>query len=266
MHTTCSDGVWAPERLFDEIRERRLEAFCVSDHDNLDAYPLPPDIAPLAIDGLEVDAHHGGHSAHLLAYGVADQRSPLLLALRRQRDARLERMGAMVLRCNELGLHVTMDEVRAQAKGAGSLGRPHLARVLVERGHVASVQEAFDRFLADEGEGYVPLDRLTAPQAIELIHTSGGVAVVAHPKRLRAPEHLIELVDAGVDGIEVVHPTADRDDEVAFSSIALERGLLVTGGSDFHAPVPGRRIGVELAAQDVRALRDAIARRVAVYK
>jgi predicted metal-dependent phosphoesterase TrpH len=266
MHTTCSDGVWSPQRLFDEIRARRLEAFCVSDHDNLDAYPLPSDIASLAIPGLEVDSHHGGHTAHLLAYGVSDDQSPLLLALRRQRDARLERMGAMVQRCNELGLDVTMEDVRAQAKSAVSLGRPHLARALLERGLVSSVQEAFDRYLADEGEGYVPLDRLTAREAIDLIRLSGGVAVVAHPKRLRAPEHLAELIDAGVDGIEVVHPTADARDGAAYTSLARERGLLLTGGSDFHAPVPGRQIGIELAADDVRSLRDAIARRRAAYR
>ena len=258
MHTTCSDGVWSPQRLFDEIRERRLEAFCVSDHDNLNAYPLPPNIAERSIPGLEVDSHHGGHTAHLLAYGVSDNRSPLLLALGHQRNARLERMDRMVLRCNELGLDVTMKDVRAHAKGAESLGRPHLARALVERGLVSTVQEAFDRYLADEGEGYIPLDRLTADRAIELIHDSGGVAIIAHPKRLRAPEHLFELIDAGVDGIEVVHPTADAEDEARYSSIARERGLLITGGSDFHGPAPGRRIGIELAPEDVRAVRDAV--------
>jgi predicted metal-dependent phosphoesterase TrpH len=265
MHTTCSDGVWPPQRLFDEIRDRGLEAFCVSDHDNINAYPMPPNIAERSIPGLEVDSHHGGHTAHLLAYGVSDNRSPLLLALGHQRNARLERMDRMVLRCNELGLDVTMKDVRAHAKGAESLGRPHLARALVDRGHVESVQEAFDMYLADEGEGYIPLDRLTAAQAIELIHLSGGVAVIAHPKRLRAPEHLFELIDAGADGVEIVHPTAQAADEAAYSSIARERGLLVTGGSDFHAPVPGRQIGIDLAADDVRLLRDAIARR-AIYK
>jgi len=261
MHTTCSDGVWPPERLFDEIRARALEAFCVSDHDNLDAYPLPPDIVERSIPGLEVDSHHGGHTAHLLAYGVADAQSPLLRALRSQRDARLQRMEAMVARCNEIGLGVTMEDVRAQAQGGGSFGRPHLARALVERGLVSTVQEAFDRFLADEGEGYVALDRLTASRAIELIHASGGVAIVAHPKRLRAAEHLYELIEAGADGVEVVHPTADAGDEERYSAIARERGLLITGGSDFHAPAGGRRIGVEIAARDVRSLRDALTQR-----
>lgn len=261
LHTTCSDGVWAPARLFDEVRARNLDAFCVSDHDCLDAYPVPADLESRAIAGLEVDAHHLGHTAHLLAYGVRDKESPLLCVLREQREARLARMDAMVRRCNALGLDVSMSDVRAQATGASSLGRPHLARALVEKKLVASVQVAFDRYLADDGEGYVALERLSAREAIDLIHRSGGVAVVAHPKRLRAPEHLEELIGIGVDGVEILHPTADEQDAVRFEAIARERGLLVTGGTDFHAPVPGRLLGVDLAARDLQALREAVAAR-----
>jgi 3',5'-nucleoside bisphosphate phosphatase len=265
LHTTCSDGVWTPARLFEEIRARELEAFCVSDHDNLDAYPLPSDLESRAFAGLEVDAHYGGHSAHILAYGVRDRASPLLSVLAKQREARLARMEAMVERCNALGLDVSMRDVRAQATGASSLGRPHLARALVEKKLATSVQDAFDRYLADEGEGYVALERLGASEAIALIRRSGGVAVVAHPKRLRAPEHLEALIGLGVDGIEILHPTADEHDTAVFETLARERGLLVTGGTDFHAPVPGRSLGVELPESDVRALREAIAARAA-YK
>ncbi len=261
MHTTRSDGVWAPERLFDEIRSRELAWFCVSDHDNLEAYPMPADLQSRSIPGLEVDAHHSGHTTHLLAYGVAERRSPLLSALEEQRTARLHRMNQMIARCNELGLEITIDDVRAQTAGASSVGRPHLARALVKRGHVATVQEAFDKYLADEGDGYVALERLTSDRAIDLIHRSGGVAVVAHPKRLRAAEHLAELAALGVDGVEIKHPTADENDERAYRAFAEERGLLVTGGTDFHAPVEGRPIGVEFSERAIDALRAAIDRR-----
>lgn len=263
LHTTCSDGIWPRERLFDEIRERRLELFCVSDHDTLDAYPLPPDLEPLAIPGLEVDTHHAGHTVHLLAYGVGDKDSPLLRVLIEQRRARETRMEQMIERCRALGLDVTIDDVRRQAATAASLGRPHLARAFVERGFVPDVQTAFDRYLADEGQGYVALERLTSDRAIALVHDSGGVAVVAHPKRLRAPEHLRELLDAGADGIEVLHPTADEADRALYERLARERDVLITGGTDFHAPVEGRPLGVNLSERDVRALRDAIAKRAA---
>jgi predicted metal-dependent phosphoesterase TrpH len=258
LHTTCSDGAWDRQRLFEEIRARELEAFCVSDHDTLEAYPMPEDLRARSIAGLEVDTHFAGHTTHLLAYGVDDPASPLLAALVRQRRAREDRMLAMIGRCNALGLHVTLADVRAQATGAASLGRPHLARALVSLGAVATVQEAFDRYLADEGSGYVSLERLEARDAIALIRMSGGVSVVAHPKRLRAPEHLDELIALGVDGIEIVHPTADDADRIRFAAIADRHGLLVTGGTDFHAPVEGQPIGIDFPAERLSALRRAI--------
>ncbi|HTV92950.1 MAG TPA: hypothetical protein VMG98_09560 [Verrucomicrobiae bacterium] len=258
LHTSCSDGVWAPERLYEEIRARELEWFCVSDHDNLNAYPVPPDLVRRSIPGLEVDSHHAGHTAHLLAYGVSDAASPLLRALTEQLRARFERMEAMIVRCNELGLEVCMADVQAQSAGASSLGRPHLARALLVKGLVDSVQDAFDRFLSDEGTGYVALERLSSATAIELIHVSGGVAIVAHPKRLHSPEHLGELVALGADGIEIFHPTADGADRERFSRFAAERDLLTTGGTDFHAPVAGRELGVDIDSSAMERLIEKI--------
>lgn len=263
LHTTRSDGVWEPERLFDEIRARALELFCVSDHDTLDAYPMPEDLASRSIAGLEVDSEHDGHTVHLLAYGVADKNSPLLEALTRQRVAREERMIEMIERLRGLNVPVELDDVRRQAKGSVSLGRPHLARALLERGHVATVQEAFDRYLQDEGSGFVALRRLTSAQIVGLIRESGGASVVAHPKRLREERHLEELRALGVDGVEVVHPTAGEDDEARLRAYAREHGLLVTGGTDFHAPVEGRPIGVEFDEREIEALQRRLASTVA---
>jgi predicted metal-dependent phosphoesterase TrpH len=260
LHTTKSDGVWTPERLFDEIRARDLRVFCVSDHDCIEAYPMPDDLRDRCIPGLEVDSHHGGHTAHILGYGVEDKQSPLLRTLTAQREARRERMAGMIERLNGLGIGVTIEDVQAQAGTAVSLGRPHLARALVARGVVATVQEAFDRYIADEGDGFVALERLTSERIIELIHESGGVAIVAHPVRLRDPKHLAELCDFGADGVEVIHPTADEATQQELRDFAAQRNLLVTGGTDFHAPVPDREIGVELEAADVEKLREAIAR------
>lgn len=261
MHTRCSDGVWNVERLLEEIRARALDLFCISDHDTLDAYPLPEDLRRRAIPGLEVDSHHGGHTVHLLAYGVDDKASPLLEALCRQRSAREDRMASMVDAVRRHGIDVSLDDVRAQASGTASLGRPHLARALVACGAVTSVQDAFDRYLADDAKSYVPLERLTSARAIDLIHASCGVAVAAHPKRLHNDSDLPELIDLGIDGIEIVHPTADAQMQAQLLETARANGLLATAGTDFHAPVEGRPIGVRFPTAEIERLREALDRR-----
>ena len=151
-----------------------------------------------------------------------------------------------------------MADVRAQAIGAASLGRPHLARALVACGAVATVQDAFDSYLADHGNAYVALERLTSARVIELIHESGAVAIAAHPKRLHNDSDLLELIELGLDGIEIVHPTANAEDERTLTGLARSRGLLVTGGTDYHAPVPGRPIGVPFPAEEIERLRERI--------
>lgn len=254
LHTTKSDGVWTPERLFDEVRARGLQFFSITDHDCIDAYPVPEDLRERCIPGLEVDSHHGGHTVHILAYGIDDPQCELLERLRAQRENRIERMQRMVMRLRVLGVDVTMEDVQAQVTGASSLGRPHLARALVAKGLVGSVQEAFDRYIADEGDGFVALERLSSQEIIAMIHRCGGIAIVAHPMRLRDPAHLEELVELGVDGVEVVHHTADADAQAMLLEFARTRNLLVTGGTDFHAPVPGRPIGVELPGEQLARL------------
>lgn len=247
MHTTCSDGAWPKEKLFDEIRAKNLDLFCVTDHDTIAAYPVPDDLASRCVPGLEVDTEHDGHTVHLLAYGVTDDASPLLSALKKQRDEREVRMKAIIERMNGLGVGVTYDDVKAQVKGGSSVGRPHLARALLAKGIVTNIQEAFDIYLADGEKGFVKLKRLTSGDIIELIHQSGGICVIAHPKRLRAPEHLEQIYKLGADGIEVVHPTATPDDEQRLYAFADERGIVTTGGSDFHAPETHPPIGVRFA-------------------
>ena len=236
LHTTCSDGVWSPERLYAEIRAKELECFSVTDHDTIDAYPVPADLASRCVPGLEVDTEHEGHTVHLLAYGVTDPECVLLTALRKQRDERVVRMKAIVERMRGLGVDITYEDVRAQVTGGGSVGRPHLARALLAKGVVSNIQEAFDKYLADGEKGFVKLKRLTTADIVPMVHESGGIVVIAHPKRLREERHLAEIADLGVEGVEAVHPTADAAYQQHIIDFADARGLLVTGGTDFHAP------------------------------
>lgn len=265
LHTSCSDGVWPRERLFEEIRRRNLDLFCVSDHDNVDAYPVPEDLRDRCISGLEVDSHHAGHTAHILAYGIDDSESVLISNLRSQLEARFLRMLAMVERLNDAGIAIRIEDVREQSAGASSLGRPHLARALVSKGYVATVQDAFDRYIADDGGAYVELTRHSAAQTVDMIHSCGGVAIVAHPLRLKGEKALEEICALGADGIEVLHPTATPEDERRLRAFAQHHNLLITGGTDFHAPCD-REIGVPLESEACEALQNAVASRRATIR
>jgi len=244
MHTTVSDGVWKREELFDYLREGGFEAFSITDHDAIDAYPVPVDLVERCIPGIEVDTKCNGVTARLLCYGIRTPDAPLLQRLRAQRAARKVRMEEIIAQLRRRGVDISLHDVERQADAAASLGRPHLARALVERGVVATVQEAFDRLIADEGDAYVSLDRLESAEAIRLAHESKAIVSIAHPTRLKSAASLDALREAGADAMEVVHPTADEALRSELSGYAEPHGLLETGGSDFHAPSPGYAPGI----------------------
>ena len=257
LHTTVSDGLWSPAELYAFLRASDIEVFSITDHDAMDAYPVPQDLAQRAIPGVEIDTTHRGNTVHLLAYGI-DAQTPLLERLRGQRKARIERMDLMIGRLRRAGKRISMEDVLSQVGGKASLGRPHLARALIEVGEVGSVAEAFERYLGEECEAYVPLERLEAAEAIELAHASVALVSIAHPLRLRSAGALDELRELGADAVEVVHPGADADAQRDLAEYAQSHNMLITGGSDFHGPGSVLRPGIELGAQHIDALRDRI--------
>ena len=245
--------------MFAFLRASAIETFSITDHDTMDVYPLPDDLAAKSIPGMEVDTKCEGSTSHLLVYGIRGKDAPLLDRLRAQREARRGRMERIVDKLRASGIGVSMFDVEEQAGAAQSLGRPHLARALVKLGVVPDVQTAFDRYIADDKDGFVSLERLESADAIRLAHESGAVVSVAHPKRLREPRLLDVLRNEGVDGVEVIHPSADPAAAADFRDYAVRYGLLVTGGSDFHAPSPGYEPGVSsLTAEDVDRLLEAV--------
>jgi predicted metal-dependent phosphoesterase TrpH len=258
LHTTASDGTWPPEFLYAYIAGSNIAFFSVTDHDTMDAYPVPPQLASRIIPGMEVDTVHNGKTVHILTYGISPD-SPLLDRLREQRAERELRMQDTIERLNSLGIAITMDDVRAHAKKAASLGRPHAAQALVSLGVVGSIQEAFDRYLAEGGPGFVPLKRLTSAEAIRLMHESCAIAVVAHPLRLANPSVLDEIREEGADGVEILHPTAGPEERQQLREYAEQHRMLVTGGTDFHRPT-GIAPGVELARRDIERLQQRLAR------
>jgi predicted metal-dependent phosphoesterase TrpH len=227
-----------------------VSTLAVTDHDTLDglqeALAAGPAAGVRVICGIELSIKRPGGRLHLLAYLGEPAPEPLAGTVAELRAVRERRARRMLARLAERGVEVPFEAVARQA--GGPIGRPHIAAVMVQLGFVATLQEAFDRFLADDRPVSEPAGTLGAEEAIRLVRASGGVPVLAHPFTLQlAPEALrAELeawCDAGLAGIEAYRPDHDAGMREAVLALASQLGLVATGGSDFHRPEPGQAIG-----------------------
>jgi predicted metal-dependent phosphoesterase TrpH len=242
-HTTASDGLLSPAALVQAVRAAHLDVFSISDHDTLDALAEAERYArPLGlslIPGIELSAlWRKNVELHILGYFLDPQNARLLAFLRESREARRTRLHAMLSRLRGLGIVVEAEEVLASARD-GNVGRPHLARILAKRGFVASSDEAFDRYLGEDKPAYVPRPEVTIGEAIQVIHEAGGLASLAHPGLQNRDEAIPDLMAAGLDAIEAYHVAHTRGQAKHYRRLAERRGLLVTGGSDFHGAAGG---------------------------
>jgi len=249
MHTTASDGLLSPAELVQAVRAADLQVFGVTDHDTVDALAEVEGHAGgfglHLVPGIELSAMWGKVEFHILGYFVDPADAALLAFLRGRREARRTRLQAMLNRLRVLGIVVEAEEVMARAQD-GNVGRPHLARVLVQHGFVASTDEAFDRYLAEGRPAYVPRPDVTIADAIRVIHEAGGLAALAHPGLHNRDEAIPDMVAAGLDAVEVYHVNHSPGLTTHYRRLAQRQGLLVTGGSDFHGatardhgPAPG---------------------------
>lgn len=238
LHTYHSDGTRSPREVVDLARERGLDIIAISDHDNIAAYfeikKYADERGVTLIPATELSCAYRGVDVHILAYAFDPFNETIEPRLHHFREVRHRRGYEMVERLNSLGYHITAERVDELA-GGGAMGRPHVARALVERGYVSSVNEAFERFLGPGKPGYVEKARFQIDDAVKLIHDAGGVLSVAHPSHYPDKEQtVVELLDAGIDAVEVMHPDVPDADRERFTNIAKFRGKFVTGGSDDH--------------------------------
>ncbi|RMG90449.1 MAG: PHP domain-containing protein [Candidatus Dadabacteria bacterium] len=257
-HSTFSDGTWPPRRLVEEARRLGLAAIGLTDHDSVDGnrefLEAGAEFGVAVFPGVEISTRWERVTFHLLGYGIDTRLPEVRCAFERLARSREERAPRMVARLRELGIAVTLEEVEAEANGA-LVGRPHVARVLVRKGVARDVQDAFARFLGRGKPAYVDKDRLPPGEACRMIRSAGGVPVLAHPGLIEA-EHpgalgtlLDHLVRDGLEGVEAYYSRHSREQQERYRSMAARRGLLVTGGSDFHEPSPdGPRLGTGLGA------------------
>jgi predicted metal-dependent phosphoesterase TrpH len=265
LHTTASDGRSSPEQLVHEAREAGLTTIAVTDHDTTAAVSAVMAVAATlnieTVAGIEITAVHGGRDVHMLAYFLDPHAGELAAFLARQREDRRRRVVTMLESLERLGLSVDQTAIRERASGeAGrAIGRPMVAEALMRAGHVRSIAEAFDRFLAEGRPAYVPRRGAPPHQVLALVAGAGGLTSLAHPGKLRRDEIIPELVEAGLAAIEVHHPDHDPLDVNRYRRMAESYGLLVTGGSDYHGPGSGRTAGlgrVTLPREDFDRLAD----------
>lgn len=237
IHTNASDGDLSPEDLISKVSGKGLETISITDHDTINGYleakkfALEKDIE--LIPGVEISTQWNEREIHVLAYAFEEEDENLQKLIFNQKKARRKRMKAIVEALKKEGIDIDYEEVRAESH-TGNIGRPHAAAILMQKGYVASVAEAFIRYLSTEKLGGIKTDYATLEQVISTVHDSGGVLSVAHPGRLFTQSEMNELLKYPFDGIECIHPSHTYKVQKKFIDLAKSNNLLITGGSDFH--------------------------------
>jgi predicted metal-dependent phosphoesterase TrpH len=241
-HTTASDGTYTPADLVQEAVRRGVRVLAITDHDSTEG--IEPALAAAReypaltiVPGIEINTEADGGEVHVLGYFVDHAAAWLRALLAEFRADRAQRVYRIAERLGTLGLPIDPDEVLALVR-EGSAGRPHVAQVMVKRGYVATVKEAFDRYLRAGGPAYVSHRKLPPPEACALVHRAGGLAVLAHPGFQEGSEALARDLAAArlLDGVECYYAEHTPAQTARFIGVCRELGLLTTGGSDFHGP------------------------------
>lgn len=272
LHTTASDGRLTPAELVDGAAAAGLRAMAVTDHDTTaavaDVQALARGRGIDAISGIEITAIDAGSDVHVLGYFIDQDASGLSAFLASQRALRVARVEAIGHRLAALGLPINLESVLADARRqtGRSIGRPQVARAMVDAGHVADTREAFDRWLGRGLPAFIPRQGADSERVIDIIHEARGIASIAHPGKSVTDDRIRALRDRGLDALEAFHPDHDAALVQHYVQVAGTLDLLMTGGSDFHGdPSHGSLLGTvtlpEAEWQRLNARRPRHARR-----
>ena len=239
VHSTASDGRFSPEEVVHKAAALGLTIMALTDHDTIDGI-IPALLAARAfprlrvIPGVEISTDVSDGEVHVLGYFIDYTGEELQANLERFRDSRQRRAQGMIAKLGDLGIHIDWQRVQEIA-GAGSIGRPHIAQAMLEKGYIASLQEAFTRYIARAGPAYVEREKMTPVEAVELIVQSDGLPVMAHPFTVPDPEAMIvELKKAGLAGIEAYYGDYSDEETKILVDLASQHNLIASGGSDYH--------------------------------
>lgn len=237
-HTTASDGALSPTHLVKKAHSVGLTALAITDHDTVEgleeARAEAVRVGMRIVSGVEFGIEVGGTEVHMLGYLFDDKDPVLLEKLSVLQDGRRNRGKKMVGKLRDLGINITWAQV-AEIAGDGSIGRPHVAQALIERGYATTIDEAFKKYISRGRPAFVERAQLALEECIDLVHQAGGVAVLAHPTFVKDVEHVLpRLVSAGLDGIETYYGRYTDETIAAIEKLARKHNLITTGGSDFH--------------------------------
>ncbi len=246
LHTTFSDGASQAEDIILQAIEYGLEAIAITDHDNTESYAIAKALAASkessmeVIPGIEINTvwhspTHGAQEVHVLGFYIDTQAPELRAVIEKHREARKNQIRQMSGKLQEAKLNVSYEDILSLSHEQGSLGRPHVAKALVEKAGVPSISEAFSRYLTPKSATFIRRETVSPHEAVEAIYDSGGIPVIAHPSDMQGIEELVvELIDYGLRGLEAYHKRHTPPVIEFYCTMAEKYDLIVTGGTDFH--------------------------------
>lgn len=237
VHTTASDGLLSPEEVIKWAVHKKLSAVAITDHDTIKGVQPAVDISRQfkieVVPGIEFSSEHMDEEIHILGYYINYDKSWLKEKLDEMYQSRYTRAVKMIDKLNDIGVDITLEQVKRIAE-SGTIGRPHIARAMQEKGYIGNMKEAFKNYIGKGCPAYVERYRISCQEAIDIIKQLGGVPVLAHPGLINNKECIDEILNMGIEGIEVYH--TKHDDRTIRDTLKIvdNRKLLITGGSDCH--------------------------------
>lgn len=264
VHTNVSDGRYSPSEVVSKAVAAEISVLSITDHDTVGGLEAAGEAAKAfstlkLIPGVEINTDVPSGEAHILGYFIDHTYPELLSLLSEMRVSRHDRAQKMIAKLETIGLPLSWGRVKEIAS-TESIGRPHIAQALLEKGYITSLREAFDKYLGFGKPAYVPRSKVSPVQATELILKASGLPVLAHPFTVSEPEKMIsDLREHGLAGIEVYYGSYSRSEVTHLRSFAQKYDLLVTGGSDFHGLDETIEVGLGQSGMPMKAARALIA-------
>lgn len=258
MHSTFSDGTLTPAQLVERAKQNKIEVMAITDHDNIDGLKEGRGEAEKAgmtfVDGIEVSANFLNKDIHILGYFLNLEDEEFLGWLKNLQEKRHNRTLEMLKKLSQLGIEISLAEVEGEVLG-NVIGRPHIAKMIIKKGFAATMDEVFDRYLGDGKPAYIPKVGVDMVEVVKKLKANGAVVILAHPHLIsHSDDTVVNIIDMlvknGLDGLELYYPNIDTRKKNKLLKIAKKRGLILTGGSDFHGL---NRAGIDLGTGNISA-------------